>query len=186
MDGPLGKLALFSTYCSLNFKKMAHCLQLILLSISSIKKKDYRFDDCVVKALEKESVNTIGCTTPFVTKKDNICKNKTDGMKAFKLYKKVTGGKFGPNYGSCLESCSFMSIKLITSKEWGTNASEGILWLLFSEKVTEIVAYHSYDSLSFIAEIGGYVGLFLGASVYQIADLFQSMIRILRNYLSRR
>ena len=79
-----------------------------------------------------------------------------------------------------------MSIKLITSKEWGTNASEGILWLLFSEKVTEIVAYHSYDSLSFIAEIGGYVGLFLGASVYQIADLFQSMIRILRNYLSRR
>ena len=28
--------------------------------------------------------------------------------------------------------------------EIGENASEGVLWLLFTEKVTEIVAYYSY------------------------------------------
>jgi len=37
------------------------------------------------------------------------------------------------------------------------------------------------DDLSFIAEIGGYVGLFLGASVFQIADLFTPILTKLRS-----
>ena len=50
-------------------------------------------------------------------------------------------------------------------------------WL---SKVQETVAYYSYDDLSFIAEIGGYVGLFLGASIYQTADLFQFITGVLQ------
>ena len=33
-----------------------------------------------------------------------------------------------------------------------------------------IKAYYAYPELSFIAEVGGYVGLFLGFSIYQITD----------------
>ena len=33
-----------------------------------------------------------------------------------------------------------------------------------------------YEEISLIAEIGGFVGLFLGATVYQTADLIDSMI----------
>ena len=39
--------------------------------------------------------------------------------------------------------------------------------------IHQTVSYYSYDDISFIAEIGGYVGLFLGASVYQCADLIE-------------
>ena len=56
----------------------------------------------------------------------------------------------------------------------------GHLRLKFSKKVQEAVAYYSYDDLSFIAEIGGYVGLFLGASFYQTADLFQFITGVLQ------
>ena len=55
--------------------------------------------------------------------------------------------------------------------------------MFFEEYVQEITNYYSYDSLSFIAEIGGYVGLFLGYSFFQITDLFSFLIRKLRIYL---
>ena len=57
--------------------------------------------------------------------------------------------------------------------------------MYFNEFIQEIVNYYSYDDLSFIAEIGGYVGLFLGASVFQIADLFTVIIRKLRIHQKR-
>ena len=56
----------------------------------------------------------------------------------------------------------------------------GEVLLTFNGQVHETVAYYSYDDLSFIAEIGGYVGLFLGASMYQTADLFDTIIRNIR------
>ena len=56
----------------------------------------------------------------------------------------------------------------------------GLLRLTFNKKVQETVSYYSYDDLSFIAEIGGYVGLFLGASIYQTADLFQFITGVLQ------
>ena len=55
------------------------------------------------------------------------------------------------------------------------------LIMYFNEYIQEIVNYYSYDDLSFIAEIGGYVGLFLGASFFQIADLFTPIFRKLRS-----
>ena len=42
---------------------------------------------------------------------------------------------------------------------------------MFPESFEVHKAYYAYDELSLIAEIGGYVGLFLGSSVYQITDL---------------
>ena len=67
-----------------------------------------------------------------------------------------------------------MSIKIIKVSKTEGN---GLLRLTFNKKIQETVAYYSYDDLSFIAEIGGYVGLFLGASIYQIADLIGIIMR---------
>ena len=74
-----------------------------------------------------------------------------------------------------------MSVKVFIGKERETGM-QGKFVLTFDEKVHETVAYYSYDDLSFIAEIGGYVGLFLGASVYQTADLFQFITEILEKF----
>ena len=76
---------------------------------------------------------------------------------------------------SCLEPCSFLSIKINKASE--TNDSYPRLEMYFEEYIQEIVNYYSYDSLSFIAEIGGYVGLFLGYSILQITELFSFLIR---------
>ena len=136
---------------------------------------DYHLDKCVLNELEKETLEKIGCLTPFGITKDNICQKKEDAKRAFHLY-----GTFKKDYLdltnlTCLEPCSYLSIKLLKISE--TKSKTGRLVLKFKEKIDQTVAYYSYDDLSLIAEIGGYVGLFLGASIYQIADLIGIIMR---------
>ena len=76
-----------------------------------------------------------------------------------------------------------MSIKIIKvskTEEVSKTEGNGLLRLTFNKKIQETVAYYSYDNLSFVAEIGGYVGLFLGASINQTADLFQFITGVLQ------
>ena len=78
-----------------------------------------------------------------------------------------------------------MNIKIIKATETKGDKSfvdkgKGEALLNFNAQVHETVAYYSYDDLSFIAEIGGYVGLFLDASMYQTADLLDIIIRNIR------
>ena len=141
--------------------------------------KNYRLDKCILNGLEEESLKTIGCVTPFGITKEKICRNKQDSKKAFQLYLKYRDDELAIRNLPCFEPCSYMEVKLIKGSESeAKNGKENFL-LAFDEKVHETVAYYSYDDLSFIAEIGGYVGLFLGASVYQTADLFQFITEIL-------
>ena len=43
------------------------------------------------------------------------------------------------------------------------------------EHIQVYESYYTYDGLSMVAEIGGYVGLFLGISVNQIGLLFEKL-----------
>ena len=143
-------------------------------------KKTYRLHKCVFNGLEKDSLKSIGCVSPFGIAKDKICKNNENAKKAFTLYKRFQNYYLDIKNISCSDPCSYMSIKIIkVSKSEGN----GLLRLTFNNKVQETVAYYSYDDLSFIAEIGGYVGLFLGASIYQTADLFQFITGVLQKLL---
>ena len=146
---------------------------------SCSKEKIYKFDKCVHNHLEKLSMKDIGCTTPYGISKENICENSNEAKEALQLYKmyKKNGLKM-TNY-SCLEPCSYLGIKIIKRSE-SIDFDETKLTMYFNEFIQEIVNYYSYDDLSFIAEIGGYVGLFLGASVFQITDLFTVIMRRLR------
>ena len=142
--------------------------------------KEYRLDKCVLNGLEKETLMLFGCTTPFGITKDNICKGNPDAKNAFFLYKRFQTDYLDMKNISCPEPCSYMRIKIIKTSE---REGHGSLVLHFNKKVQEIVAYYSYDDLSFIAEIGGYIGLFLGASFYQTADLFQFVTEVLQTFL---
>ena len=147
--------------------------------------KGYLLNKCVLNGLEKESLKMIGCATPFGMTKENICQDEQDAKKAFQLYKEFRNHYWDLENVSCLESCSYMNIKIIKATETKGDKSfvdkgKGEALLNFNAQVHETVAYYSYDDLSFIAEIGGYVGLFLGASMYQAADLFDAIIRNIR------
>ena len=144
--------------------------------------KDYRLDKCVLKELEKESLKRIGCVRPFGITKDNICEDEQVAKKAFQIYKEFRNHYQNLKNLSCLEPCYYMSVHIIkaTEMEKNVNVENGAVLLHFNGQVHETVAYYSYDYLSFIAEIGGYVGLFLGASMYQTADLFDTIMRNIR------
>ena len=149
--------------------------------------KEYRLDKCVLNGLEKESLKLFGCTTPFGITKENICQDEQDAKKAFQLYKEFRNHYWDLKNVSCLEPCSYMNIKIMRASEtkghkYLVDKGQGMVVLTFNEQVHETVAYYSYDDLSFIAEIGGYVGLFLGASMYQTADLFDTIMRNIRIY----
>ena len=78
--------------------------------------------------------------------------------------------------GSCFEPCSYISIRLIKALAFEWNVESSILMLNFNERIQETISYYSYDDISFLAEIGGYVGLFLGVSVYQCADMIEAFL----------
>ena len=142
--------------------------------------KTYQLDKCVLDALENESLKSIGCVSPFgIIAKDKICKDKQDAKKTFRLYKRFQDNYLDIKNLSCHEPCSYMNIHIFKASEV---EGHGYLRLRFNKKVQEAVAYYSYDDLSFIAEIGGYVGLFLGASFYQTADLFQFITGVLQKF----
>ena len=137
--------------------------------------KTYHLHKCVFNELEKESLKAIGCVSPFGIAKDKICRDNEDAKKAFTLLKRFQNRYLDIKNISCSDPCSYMSIKIIKVSKVEGN---GLLRLTFNKKVQETVAY--YDDLSFVAEIGGYVGLFLGASIYQTADLFQFITGVLQ------
>ena len=98
------------------------------------------------------------------------------GKKAYKLLKDFMANGIKKDLG-CLEACSYMSIKVTeTGKRKPDVENRGELILSFLQKIHRSVSYYLYEEISLIAEIGGFVGLFLGASVYQIADLLDSLM----------
>ena len=125
----------------------------------------------------KESLRTIGCVTPFGINKENICRDEQDAKKAYQLCKEFRSHYWDLKNVTCLEPCFYMNIKIMKASE-----TKGSKRRVDEGQVHETVAYYSYDELSFIAEVGGYVGLFLGASIYQTADLFRSLIRVLKKF----
>ena len=145
------------------------------------KEKNYRLDECILNELEKKSMDEIGCVTPFGRRKDNICKDDNKSIEAFKLYNNFMKNGIRWKNLSCFEPCSNLGIKIINGKEYN-NSKDPRLELYFNEYIHETINYYSYDDLSFLAEVGGYVGLFLGVSVYQIADLLATVPKILRNF----
>ena len=152
--------------------------------------KGYLLDKCVLNGLEKESLKMIGCVTPFGIKKENICQNEQDAKKALQLYREFSYHYRDLKNLSCLEPCSYMNINIMrTSETKGfkrlVDKGQGMVVLTFNEQVHETVAYYSYDDLSFIAEIGGHVGLFMGASIYQTADLFQYITGVLQRFSNK-
>ena len=132
--------------------------------------KEYRRDLCTNKAIEIESLNTFGCTTPFGPSKDKIC-TQDEGGNVTKLYNDAIYGS--KTYGGCLKPCAFF--KMIPSK-YGLEKnvdSSTVAWIYFEEIINVTKGYYLYSGLSLIAEIGGYVGLFLGVSVNNIVSLME-------------
>ena len=116
------------------------------------------------------------CTTPFGIDKSSICEDPEVGMQALDLYK-----KYEFNYqGACLQPCYYLRLKIMQMKyvqDKNPLTKDFEVTFEFEQQVKKSTSYYRYTFLSLVAEIGGYVGLFLGLSVYQLKDVFYGLFQ---------
>ena len=138
-------------------------------------------DSCTEAKLERKSLEKYGCTNPYGPNKDKICQDQVNGSKAMELYEEI----FVKKISKCSKPCSFVSTKAIKTKDTRKYYSANIngkikhyslVVIDFKENIKVTDAYHTYSGLSLIAEIGGYVGLFLGVSVNQVSVLMNILL----------
>ena len=61
----------------------------------------------------------------------------------------------------------------------GSDQSEPMLRFEFNRFIKITRARYVYQELEFLAEFGGYVGLFLGLSVFHLREVLQKLIQII-------
>ena len=142
----------------------------------------YGRDQCTDEAFEKETLELHGCTAPFGPHKDKICDDEKNATKVNDLYKKWYSKSIQVTSG-CNKPCSYVTLRtnIIFDREKYHNTIARVQ-IYFNENITVTKAYHIYSGLTLIAEIGGYVGLFLGISMNQIGKLLDMFNHHIQKY----
>ena len=136
------------------------------------KEKDYQKDLCTTKMIEKELIDKVGCTTPFGHDKSQICRQEDDARKAFEIFANEIFLE-----SNCSNPCSLFSLAISNEeKQSSTNATYENLRIVFPKTIKVYDRSYTYSSLSLLAEIGGYVGLFLGISINQVINLLEYLV----------
>ena len=82
----------------------------------------------------------------------------------------------------CPKPCTVFKMRALDEKETylldmdGKYVNESIIRITFHELIKISTDQYSYNWLNLVAEVGGYVGLFLGYSVLQLSDLLDKII----------
>ena len=104
---------------------------------------------------------------------DNICTDQDKSNQAMKFYKEQWNNRY--LIKECLYPCKFTRIQIGSKIEY----DGPILYIEFNKFIKITKSRYAYRELEFIAEFGGYVGLFLGISVFHLREVFQKMIHII-------
>ena len=120
----------------------------------------------------------IGCTTPFGPITDHICTNQTKGKEALKLFKSLRLATY--EIKQCPYPCKFVkSLVLPLKSRCGGNCTSRLKTILRFDKFIKVTeAKYSYTELELMGEFGGYVGLFLGVSVFHISQVIDTLLNI--------
>ena len=126
-------------------------------------------------------MSEFNCTSPWGTNKDHICTNETVGFSALRMYldyflhQNVTKAKT-----LCPKSCNLMELRSGNQQggiqERINGKRSGSISFKLNQIITVSTDQYTYIWLNFIAEVGGYVGLFLGYSVYHITDALDRIL----------
>ena len=130
-------------------------------------------DDCIYDYIDKNLTDTIGCTTPYVKEKSKICTDQSEAKKAMAAESQIMQDETTLEE-ICPRSCWEVHANFGSKESYfnGEDGSDfyllGNLTIEFHQFVKVSKSYWEYDAIELIAEVGGYVGLFLGVSVNQI------------------
>ena len=117
-------------------------------------------------------MNIFGCTTPFGRSLENVCTNETKAKMAKELYYNLSTNT------NCLYPCKQLSNFILkTDHPPKFHLSSKLLEIVFKKYFQTSASKCIYDGLDLFSAVGGFMGLFLGASIYQIKNGFSFLIR---------
>ena len=116
-------------------------------------------------------MDKVGCTTPFGVNLDHICTDLNTSKKAKVIYEFLY--QRTRQIKDCLYPCTF--IKSSVSPYKGRN-DRNTTGLEFDKFIKVTKAAYSYTELELLAEFGGYVGLFLGISVFHVSQVVDKIL----------
>ena len=130
----------------------------------------------------QEIITEVGCNVPYGYKIDNVCKDKHHANEAMLLRHKLIKETF--LIKTCLYPCRFTRtyFRDRAKLEQG-NPNPSSLFLKFSKFIKTSKARYAYQELELIAEFGGYVGLFLGISVFHLRQAFEKIVEMTFRHL---
>ena len=131
--------------------------------------------------LLQESEKELGCTTPFHPDKSNICIEGNKKLKAQSIFNAMLYNQTKTKK-ICMKPCQQYIIS-INREGRSTSSSFTSLEMIFPKYVRVSSSYYSYNLLELLAEVGGYVGLFLGVSIIQISGLMETLNTKLDQYV---
>ena len=119
----------------------------------------------------------VGCTVPWLPDKSNICQDHEKSKKAFDIYQKNRRNQ----QDICPNSCLFTNMYFgppVTGIRAPDLANFGWGVFYFRRDIKTTNEYYLYSLLSMAAEIGGYVGLLLGASLVNLGRINSFLLDI--------
>ena len=119
------------------------------------------YDECIYDKLMKMMISKVGCTVPWLPDKSKICDDDTKASLAFQIYQKNRRNQ----RDICSSPCHFTNMyfsPMVTGDYSYKNKTWGVFY--FRRNIKTTFEYILYSLFSMAAEIGAYIGLFLGAS----------------------
>ena len=119
----------------------------------------------------------IGCTTPFGLDLDNICTDQNKSLEAASLFWEFSADM--NEVKECEYPCNFL-MNWVTTTGYKNKTSSGYdgIQLGFDKYIKVTTSTYGYTKLELLAELGGYVGLFLGLSVFDLRLVFKKILNI--------
>ena len=119
-------------------------------------------------------MDKIGCTTPFGLELDNICTEQNKSLEALEMFLDIL---LNQKNTKCPYPCNFL-INRITTTKYRDQTSVDKIMLTFDKYIKVTTSTYGYTELELLAELGGYVGLFLGLSVFDLRLVFDKISNI--------
>ena len=114
-------------------------------------------------------MKNFNCTTPVTINKDHICRDREIANRAIRYHQHLE------YHHICKPPKKYLVLQAVKRKsEVDTlKPKSAALKLYFKEEFKIFTVFNTYDLASMMAEIGGYVGIFLGFSAKDIVLLLR-------------
>ena len=120
----------------------------------------------------------VGCTNLFQFNQSNVCKTEEKAKMVTKMAENLYKQQASFNLTECLYPCAFIKPKFSRNFDIDLlpDKTKQMVNMKFPRFIKTTKNYYAYQELEFLAEFGGYVGLFLGVSVLHVSKAIEKML----------